>query len=86
MLTIRCDPSVPCEVCERVGSCLDRVARGWTGAGEVFVYCVPHPHGARELIIRVSTRQGAVPVLFPLEAGTSMVETALRGVLMREDL
>lgn len=87
MLLVRCDPNVPPAVLERVRPPLERAARQWTGPGEVFVYCVPHPGGARELIVRVSTLQGVVPVLFRLDGlEATEVETTLEGTLMRGDL
>jgi hypothetical protein len=87
MLAIRCDPNVPGEVLERVRPPLERAARRWTGLGEAFVYCFRDPGGARELMIRVSTPQGVVPVLFRLDTlDAEGVETALKGTLMRGDL
>ena len=87
MLEIRCDPSVPADVAARLRRPLEHAAISWTGLGEAFVYCVPDPRGARELVVRVSTLQGVVPILFRLDALDSEgVETTLRGTLQRGDL
>lgn len=87
MLEIRCDPSVPKEVLARLREPLEHAATSWTGMGEAFVYCVPDPRGARELVVRVSTLHGVVPVLFRLEGlDGDGVEMTLRGTLQRGDL
>jgi hypothetical protein len=87
MLLIRCDANVPDAVRRRVEPPLERAGRRWTGLGEAFVYCVPCPGGPRELIVRVSTAQGVVPILFRVQGlDASAVETVLRGTLMRGDL
>jgi hypothetical protein len=87
MLSVRCDPNVPGEVLERVRTPIERAVRRWTGFGEAFVYCVPEPGGARELMVRLSTPQGVVPVLFRLDTlDAQQLETTLKGTLMRGDL
>lgn len=87
MLTIRCDANVPATVADVVRAPLEQAALEWTGLGEAFVYCVPDPRGARELVVRVSTLQGVVPILFRLEGLDShSVESTLRGTLQRGDL
>lgn len=87
MLMIRCDPNVPGEVRRRVEPPLERAGRCWQGLAEAFVYCVPGPGGPRELIVRVSTAQGVVPILFRVRGlDASAVETVLKGTLMRGDL
>jgi hypothetical protein len=87
MLAIRCDPNVPAAVADAVRVPIEHAGVEWTGLGEVFVYCVPDPRGARELVVRVSTLQGVVPILFRLEGLDSRsVESTLRGTLQRGDL
>jgi hypothetical protein len=87
VLLIRCDPNVPGEVLDRVRPPLERVAQRWTGLGEAFVYCIDQPDRARELMVRVSTAQGVVPVLFRLDGlDPTGFETAIKGTLMRGDL
>lgn len=87
MLLVRCDRSVPGPVEEALRTPLEHAAQGWSGLGEAYVYCVPDPRGPRELVVRVSTLQGVVPVLFTLDhLDPEQVETVLKGTLERGDL
>jgi hypothetical protein len=87
MLLIRCDPDVPGEVLDCYRPPLERAGRRWTGSGEAFLYCLREPGRGRELMVRVSTAQGVVPVVFRLDGlDPAEFETAIRGTLMRGDL
>lgn len=87
MILLKTDGTIPTATVEALRGPIERVWSGREDVCEAFVYGVGGGPGRGQIVVRLSTAQSVVPVLFPAaDCEPERVFVALKGAVTRADL